>query len=83
MISRLKEIRLKRHMTQEELSKSSKVSLNQIQKYETDIGYLYRCNVTTAKKLAKVLRCQPEDLLPYEDIIEYERMLEEQQSPKE
>lgn len=82
MISRLKEFRFKKDMTQEELALKSNVSLKQIQKYETDIGFLYRSNVTTVKKIAYALDCRPEELFPYEDIIAYERLLKEQ-DPKE
>lgn len=69
MISRLKEFRLKKVMTQEELAIKSNVSLRQIQKYESDIGFVYKCSVTTAKKIAYALNCQPEELFPYEVLL--------------
>lgn len=62
-MSKLKETRANRHMTQAELADSSGVSVRMIQKYEQGDRDINKAQGSTLFSLAKALECQIEDIL--------------------
>ncbi len=60
---RLKEFREAKGLTQKELSEKSGVSLRMIQHYEQGRKQLAKANAVTVITLAKVLSCDPEELI--------------------
>lgn len=61
--SRLKSMRRRRNLTQEELADASGVSVNTIRAYERKAKYINKGQVKIVLRLAKVLQCDIEDIL--------------------
>lgn len=59
----LKELRIKKGLTQKELAQKAGLSVRLIQKYEQNVQDLNQIYAITIYKLAKVLDCSYEDLL--------------------
>lgn len=59
----LKELRIKKRLTQKELAQKAGLSVRLIQKYEQNVQDLNQVYAITIYKLAKVLDCSYEDLL--------------------
>lgn len=59
----LKELRIKKGLTQKELAQKAGLSVRLIQKYEQNVQDLNQVYAITIYKLAKVLDCSYEDLL--------------------
>lgn len=59
----LKELRIKKGLTQKELAQKAGLSVRLIQKYEQNVQNLNQVYAITIYKLAKVLDCSYEDLL--------------------
>lgn len=62
-MSKLKEIREQKRMTQSELSEKSGVNLRMIQYYEQDAKDIHKCNVMTALSLAEALGCDIREII--------------------
>lgn len=62
--NRLSFYRKKMEMTQKELSEQAEVNLRTLQQYEAGSKALSKASVSGVMRLAKVLLCRPEDLLP-------------------
>lgn len=60
---RLKELRIKKGLTQKELAQRTGLSVRLIQKYEQNVQDLNQVYAITIYKLAKALECSFEDLL--------------------
>lgn len=60
---RLKELRIKKGITQVELAQRTGLSVRLIQKYEQNVQDLNKVYAITIYKLAKALECSYEDLL--------------------
>lgn len=60
---RLKELRIKKGITQVELAQRTGLSVRLIQKYEQNVQDLNKVYAITIYKLAKALECAYEDLL--------------------
>lgn len=60
---RLKELRIKKGLTQKELAQRTGLSVRLIQKYEQNVQDLNKVYSITIYKLAKALECSYEDLL--------------------
>lgn len=60
---RLKELRIKKGLTQKELAQRTGLSVRLIQKYEQNVQDLNKVYAITIYKLAKALECSYEDLL--------------------
>lgn len=60
---RLKELRIKKGLTQKELAQRTDLSVRLIQKYEQNAQDLNQVYAITIYKLAKALDCAYEDLL--------------------
>ena len=61
--SRLKSMRRRRNLTQEELADASGVSVNTIRAYERKAKDINKGQVEIVLRLAKVLQCDIEDIL--------------------
>lgn len=59
----LKELRIKKGLTQAELAEQTGLSIRLIQKYEQNAQDLNRVYAITTYRLAKALDCRYEDLL--------------------
>lgn len=59
----LKELRIKKGLTQKELAQRTGLSVRLIQKYEQNVQDLNKVYAITIYKLAKALECSYEDLL--------------------
>nr|DAE95911.1 MAG TPA: helix-turn-helix domain protein [Caudoviricetes sp.] len=59
----LKELRIKKRLTQKELAQKAGLSVRLIQKYEQNVQDLNQVYAITIYKLAKALDCKYEDLL--------------------
>lgn len=62
-MKRLKEYRIKRELSQSELSKLSGVSLRMIQFYESGFKNINHAHADTVCRLAAALNCNMEDLI--------------------
>lgn len=62
-MKRLKEYRIKRDLSQSELSNLSGVNLKMIQFYETGFKNINHARADTVCKLAAALNCKMEDLI--------------------
>lgn len=62
-MKRLKEYRIKRELSQSELSNLTGVNLRMIQFYETGFKNINHAHADTILTLAKALNCNMEDLL--------------------
>ena len=62
-MKRLKEYRIKRELSQSELSKLTGVNLRMIQFYESGFKNINHAHADTVCKLATVLNCKMEDLI--------------------
>lgn len=62
-MNRLKEYRIKRELSQSELSKLTGVNLRMIQFYETGFKNINHAHAETIFHLSKALSCNMEDLL--------------------
>lgn len=60
---RLKELRIKKGLTQKELAQRTGLSVRLIQKYEQNVQDLNKVYAITIYKIAKELECSYEDLL--------------------
>lgn len=60
-MNRIKEIRKKQKVTQEELSKATKIAQSELSLIEND---LKTCNIETAKKIARALGFSVEHIWP-------------------
>lgn len=61
----LQEVRNSRNLSQNNLARLAEMSLQNVQKIEQ--GNVKSMTFKTLNKLCKVLKCQPGDLLTYED----------------
>lgn len=62
-MSKLKEIRLSRELSQSQLSKKSGVGIKIIQSYEQKLRDINKAEALTVYKLSVALECKIEDLL--------------------
>ena len=67
-MTKLKEIRINKNITQKKLAEISGVNIRMIQKYETGERDLNKAEVVTVYRLAKALDVPIEDLLTIKDL---------------
>lgn len=68
--TKLQEIRVKRNMSQKDLSHAAGVSIRTIQKYERRERHIEGAKLETLCDLSKALDCKISDILDNEELIE-------------
>lgn len=68
-MNKLQEIRVKRNLTQKELSELSKISIRTLQSLEQNVNNIDRCKLDILVSIVKVLKCKIRDILNDEDLI--------------